>query len=103
MDTDAPAPRERPRKKRPSTKHIYPVNLSLSPFVLKVLHESMENPRRRGPWPPLASPTFLQRVTIRLKTIVRRSDGQLMLAVLISPLSPQLVRDAVPGSWRCPI
>ena len=82
-EIDAPAPRERPPKKRPATKHINPPTRIVSPSVLKALHELMENPRRRGPWPPLASPAFLQRATIRLKTIGRRSDGQLMLAALL--------------------
>jgi hypothetical protein len=33
--------------------------------------------------PPLASPSFLYRVTTRPRQIVRREDGQLMLATLL--------------------
>jgi hypothetical protein len=46
------------------------------------------NPRRRRL--PLASPFFLQRVTMGRREIVLRSDGQLMLAALFeTPVEPR--------------
>jgi len=60
-----------------------PPTKPLSPSVLRAMIEWIGDSRGRRPWHPLASPSFLRRVTIRSKTIVRRSDGQLILVELL--------------------
>jgi len=81
---DAPVPRERPPKTRPATKHLRIIPRPLCSSVLSILREPVTDSRRRESWLPLASPSFLHRVTARSREIIRRSDGQLMLAALLA-------------------
>lgn len=87
-EIDAPVPRERPLETRPATKHLRITPKPLSPSVLTLLLGPIVDTRHRGSLPPLASPSFLHRVTIRPREIIRREDGQLILAELLRAPSP---------------
>jgi len=87
-EIDAPVPRERPLETRPATKHLRTPLKSLCPSVLTLLVRLISNPATASRLPPLASPSFLHRVTTRPREIIRREDGQLMLAALLRAPSP---------------
>ena len=64
-------------------KYLHSFFSPLCPSVLKTLVERTSDPGTASRLPPLASRSFLHRGTIRPRNIIRREDGQLVLAALL--------------------